>query len=124
MHESVIQYNESRPMSCRRKVEILKEKACSDACCSLLVQARNHEYTDVSFEIDGLRVASAHKSVLASRSPFFAGMFRSKTVEALTGVVSVEGVTAPSLLAFIEMVYLGTVVFEAWMCDFPFVLLL
>jgi hypothetical protein len=53
-------------------------------------------------------VASAHKSVLASRSPVFAGMLRGKTVEAMKGVVVIQGVTAQSLVAFIEFLYLGT----------------
>jgi hypothetical protein len=98
----------SNPVTSKRKVKHLTNEACTDACWTQLEQARNHEYTDARFEIDGLLVASAHKSVLASRSPVFAGMFRSVNVEGVEGVVVIQGVTAQSLVAFIELLYLGT----------------
>ncbi len=92
------------------QTQLLQQNADQAVCESLYQQARDQEYTDVHFRINGLDVASAHKSVLASTSPVFAGMFQGKTLAAITGVVSIDGVTADSLVAFIEFIYLGTFV--------------
>jgi hypothetical protein len=66
------------------------------------------EFADVRFEVAGAWVASGHRSVLGARSPVFARMFRNDTYEKNTGVVRLDDVTPQGLLAFLELVYLGT----------------
>ena len=65
------------------------------------------ELADVQLKIDDVWVASGHRSVLSARSQVFANMLAHDTKERRSGVIQLNGVTADSLIAFLEFLYLG-----------------
>ena len=80
----------------------------TEVCETQLKQALDMtDLADVRFEVEGLWVASGHRSVLSSRSRVFASMFCHDTEERRNGVIKLEGVTARGLVLFLEYLYLG-----------------
>jgi hypothetical protein len=71
---------------------------------------------DTKIEVRGKWVASAHKCVLSARSAVFAGMFENETAEKHDGVVKLNDVTTEGLLAFLELIYLGTLSRSSLLC--------
>jgi len=68
--------------------------------------------TDVEFLI-GDESISAHRSILSTRSPVFAGMFASGMKEARTGQVRIDDVDLDSFRFFLRFLYTGTLVATA-----------
>ena len=98
------------PLDSCEQQEAEGAKARASVCEIQLSQALKHsEFTDMSFEIGGVKVASGHRGVLSARSPVFDRMFSSDTAERLTGVVKLKDVTADGLLLFLEFIYLGAI---------------
>jgi hypothetical protein len=91
--------------------------ARTSVCETQLRQALGKsELADVEFKIDGVCVASGHRSVLSARSAVFAGMFAHDTEERRSGVVKLNDVTSGGLAAFLEFMYLGN---DCFMYLFP-----
>ncbi len=67
----------------------------------------NSEFADVQFKIGNKTVVSGHRSVLVSRSEVFAGMFQNDTLEKVTGIVNLQGVTEQGLRTFADFIYIG-----------------
>jgi hypothetical protein len=104
-------------LSCKWKLPTTIEQAryegasaVEDTCAEFLQQALSKSgFVDVQFEIDGMIVAGGHRSVLSARSPVFACMLRNDMQENHTGIVKLLDVSRDTFLAFLELIYLGTI---------------
>ena len=65
------------------------------------------ELADVELKVDGVWVASGHRSVLSARSAVFARELANDMEERQSGVIKLDDVTVGGLLAFLEFIYLG-----------------
>merc|ERR1712098_419546 len=62
------------------------------------------EYADITITCGG-KIFKCHKSILASRSPVFAAMFKSNMKEMRTGRVEIKNLTPQVLECLLEYVY-------------------
>ncbi|XP_015906010.1 protein maternal effect lethal 26 [Parasteatoda tepidariorum] len=65
-------------------------------------------FTDVKLRVDD-EIMTAHKNVLACRSPVFAAMFEQQMTENNTGIVDIVDVEAKTFSSFLEYIYTGSV---------------
>ena len=72
-----------------------------------LWQAANDKvFTDVDFHVAG-QVFSAHKAVLAARSPVFQAMFQNDMVESRTNQATIQDIDAPVFESLLFFIYTG-----------------
>ncbi|XP_043479835.1 speckle-type POZ protein-like [Leptopilina heterotoma] len=64
----------------------------------------NEEFKDVTFNVEDQKF-TAHKIILASRSPVFAAMFKNKMTEGLTSVVEIDDIKPAIFQQMLNFIY-------------------